>query len=386
MSIVCFLDFAGGSSQVAVVSALIAARMNTPVHLAQSTGELAHSAAHRAREAWVSARLWQRAERMRALWGQVHTHVLPGPAERELSVLADRVDAQLIVSSALAPRADLLAQHARVPVLAVRDEVPFVRWASELSPLRVAAAVAGLEDLPVLGRMVRQFSAGAPCEVAILHVATSDAEAATEPLRQALRNEAGASHWKLEVALAQGPRAQQLITLARDAHVLMLGSRVMSRVSRLWERSVSRRVLMDAECSVLCLPLGGLRARRPIHSVLAATGLSDGAAALALALRIVAPGGVVHLAHVLSDSDPASNARALAQLKIAAEEHATEDVRVRLHVLHGKELASTLARAARQLGVDAVCVASDHDGSNATVARLMAEVGCALLFAERTLH
>lgn len=386
MAIVCYLSSQNGL-HVAVVAALLASRMKTSCHLAQSTEELAEGAARAARAAWVRTLLERRADRMRALARDVHAHVLVGPAEREVGALADRLHAQLIVTAASTGRADLLAQHVRVPVLVVREEAPYVRWASELSPLRIVAALAGSADVPAVLRMVRRLSEAAPCQVTLLHLANGDVATVEQDMREKLRRQTADPAWSLEVEQACGPRAEQIVATARarGAHLIITGSRVMARISRLWERSVSRRIVSEASCSVLCLPIGGPREQQPLQSVLAATDLTpEGDGALTLASRVVAPGGVVHVVHVVPRLDTEVAERALARLQASTQALAARDQRWKVHICYGDEYASALARAARTFAVDAVCVGrTGSPKGDTSLSSLVAQLGCALLIAGR---
>jgi nucleotide-binding universal stress UspA family protein len=390
MSIVCLLDLERGGVHVAMVSALLANRMKTACHLALSTHEPKGSAPHHARAMWAAASLAEKAERIRVLVRDVHTHVLSEPSESEVSALANKLAAQVIVLAATAGehgRADLLAQHARVPVLVVRDEAPFVRWASALSPLRIVAAVAGATDIPPVVRMLRRISDAGRCELVLVHVANDGDALASERIRELLRREGADEQWSLQVEPRRGPRAAQLVALAHamDAQLIVTGSRAMARVSRLWDRSSSRSMLVQAHCSVLCVPIGAARERRPLHRVLAATDLTpNGDAALALASRVVAPGGVVHVVHVLALGHPDPTGQALARLGASVQALKSHGPSWKLHVLRGDAVATTLSQAARRLDVDAVCLASRSAAAgslSATVAQLMAEIDCALLFA-----
>lgn len=386
MSIVCILDSVGGS-HVAVVSALLAQRMKTSCHLAQSTQELRESAAHRARAAWLSVRLTRRADRMRSLTSNVRTHVLPGPMEAQIAMLADRVNAELIVRGVDPEQLDMLAQKVRVPVLGVRNATPFVRWASDSRPLRVVAALSGGTDAPVVLRMVRRLADAAPCEVQLLHVSDREVASGGEAVHAILTREGVDPSWTLTIERRQGPRAPQIMRFASEyeADVIVTGSRVMTRVSRLWARSVSRQVLVEATCSVLCVPVGAPRQRRRLQSILAATDLRpSGDDAIALASRVVAPGGVVHLLHVLPRADARLEREARTRLEASAQALVTRGVSWQVHLRHGANLVATIERASQELAVDAVCigskgVADTSDGSK--IVALMSQVGCALMIA-----
>lgn len=391
MAIVCLMDLGAETKHVAVAAGLLAKRMRTACHLAQSTRETAASASHRARGASIEDRLAQRAERMRAMAIEAHTHVLPGPAEREVCSLANRLGAALLVvgESRSHHVSDLLAQQTRVPLLVVHQAAPFVNWATDLFPLRVVVALTGMEDVAVVVRAVRRFATAAACEVTVIHVASTNFDAARDRVAALLKRAQADSSWSVVVEPRRGPLASQIVELAqqRGAHMIVTGSRVMSRASRLWQRSVSRRTMAEASCSILCVPTGSVRERRRLRSLLAATDFTPaGDAALKLAAGIAPPGAKLHAVHVLTvvDREDASE-RALFRLEAATRALGGDKHTWAPHVLPGDDVAHALQAAARAFAVDAVCVGSSkrpsERASGETLSRLMSELQCALMIA-----
>lgn len=275
MSIICLLELGSHGTSTAVVAALLANKLGLPLHLAQTIGleGQGESALRRASVTWVGARLARKLERVRELTGEIHTHVLEGPAERAVSGLAEREHAALIVIGAGSvdseQRADLLAQHSSVPVLLVRDETVFLNWASGTQPLRVLAAVDGISDLKSLVPLVGQLTKDGSGEVILAHLGRSARASGAESvaaLREAVLASGGERSWEIRVDPQEGPLGARLLSMAaaQRTTLIVVGSRAMSRVSRMWDRSVSRRVLQRASCAVLCVPL---RSRHRIPAV-----------------------------------------------------------------------------------------------------------------------
>jgi nucleotide-binding universal stress UspA family protein len=113
---------------------------------------------------------------------------------------------------------------------------------------------------------------------------------------------------------------------------------------------------------------------------LVATDLSSFAnRAVPYAFALTAPGGDVHVVHVVKDDaevDDAEVTRALLALTPAGVKQ-----KVTVHIVRGDDAAIALAQAAARLGVDVVCIAS-HGRSGITRA-LVGSVADRLLHATR---
>jgi nucleotide-binding universal stress UspA family protein len=123
---------------------------------------------------------------------------------------------------------------------------------------------------------------------------------------------------------------------------------------------------------------GGTRAE--LRSLLVPTDFSEcGLAAIPYAYALAAPGGCVHLLHVVEVGDapnplyahytpghaptPEQRARQQADLRARLEALAPASARARgvrtsVHVLEGDEVAELVCAAAEELGVDAICLGS----------------------------
>jgi nucleotide-binding universal stress UspA family protein len=110
-----------------------------------------------------------------------------------------------------------------------------------------------------------------------------------------------------------------------------------------------------------------------IRSILSATDFSPaGDAAVRLACSLVAPGGTVHVAHVIVDKGstalepadifdakraPEGNAEALTlRLKSLVPAAVSGPGRIQVHVLVSEEPAQAICQAAERLGVDMLCL------------------------------
>ena len=163
-----------------------------------------------------------------------------------------------------------------------------------------------------------------------------------------------------------------LATLAAEAKadLLVVGTHQRAGSARLWQGSVSRGVLHHASCNVACVPRGGSAADEDVvptfRRVLIPTDFSTLAnRAIPVGYGMVAPGGIVHLLHVVTRKpgedalDVTERLRALVPKGTAAKGVITE-----VEVLQEENAWSGIWHAAGRLGVDAICMAT-HGRSGA---------------------
>lgn len=278
MKILCGVDFSEAAEHA----------VNAAAALARDTGhslELVHvldfpfSADAVAREHLLESS--RRALESRASVLGASTRLVLGPVERGLTQAVQESAAALVVIGATGAgkrrgagsHADALVRHARVPVLVVRDGRPFDAWQRGERSL---AAMVGLERdgsgtsawqfaRALFGRHRTEWSGAhfyfPPEEQGRIGLegprSAVDADAKVE---QVLRRELLAHYPGLGDAVHLEPNigraSERLVAAARErkADVIVVGSHRRSAIERLWFGSVSRRVLHDAACSVLCVP------------------------------------------------------------------------------------------------------------------------------------
>jgi nucleotide-binding universal stress UspA family protein len=184
---------------------------------------------------------------------------------------------------------------------------------------------------------------------------------------------------KLVIEPHLGSYGERLARAGAESHsdLIVVGSHQRTGASRVWHGSVSRSVLHAAKVSVACVPLtaaGRARPRGTLQSALAATDFPEmGDASIALACAAVAPGGTVHVVHVLPDggrspieaadimspnaNDAKGSDHARTQLReLLPEPGAFPESSILLHVLHSHRPAEAIAQAAERLDADVICI------------------------------
>lgn len=436
MTIVCGTDFSEPSFRAVEAAAHLAARTKMPLHLVQ-TLEVARSLDDETGETWdplqtsATRRLRYTAERLRHLAGSVEIHVEAGLPDDALLEVAAKVSAKLIVvgpagrrhgRTALGGHADRIAQRSHVPVLVVRDSLAFEHWALESKPLRI---VLGADSSMSSGKAmawINELRTFGPCDVVAIHLywppeqfhrlglggvrnyIDPDPEVTRmleREFAERLSRLPGSGPVRYRSEPHMGRIADRLADLAveEEADLVVVGSHSRNVLERLWEGSVSRGLLRCARGSVACIPAPATQPMRTIpkvRSVLVATDFSPtGDSAIALAYATVAPGGTVHLVHVvlrridpIAPHDIFSEARAGCgtQAVEAARKHllervpddmAAHGITTQAHILESDETsmrkshdpARAICQAAERLGVDLVCIGT-HGRTGAAKALL----------------
>ena len=192
---------------------------------------------------------------------------------------------------------------------------------------------------------------------------------------------AGLAPPKLRVEPRRGRIGDRVAAIAVEegADLVVVGSHTRSALGRLAEGSVSRDVLHCARVSVVCVPSPATpsEARIPeLHDVLVATDFSSaGDAAVSFAYAITAPGGTVHLVHVVPEAPP----YATGPHDIFVDASAHGDVRERLlrlvhksssarpvstaiHILSANDTSLAICQAAARLDASTICLGSRGGG------------------------
>lgn len=401
MSIVCGTDLSDRSNQAALAAGAIAKLLGAPLKLVHVIDELGAELTAESEQQAAYDPLRKRVHDHAAELGQklaieVEPVVVPGHMADRLIEVAQIASAGLLVVSSLGAEkqqrwllgsaAERVAQSSTLPVLVVRDGTRFEAWARGDRPLRVMVGV----ELASTSRAALRWAAGlralAPCDILVTQVVWPIGEHVRlgvsgptpldhlrpeieAPLIRDLRawvgQLSGAGETTVKVSHGWGPVDVSLTQLAieADADLLVVGTHQRTGVARLWEGSVSRGVLHNAPCSVACVPRAAM-AREEVsistfRRVLIPTDLSTFAnRAIPVGYGLVAPGGIVHLLHVITRKpgetpDPSEPLRALIPPGAAARGIKTE-----LEIVHDEDAANGIWHAAGRLGVDAICMAT----------------------------
>lgn len=388
MSIVFGTTLQPESEPFAELAALLAQRMGVPLHLVHVCEGVAYPVAPGTVAKPVVDPLHERAaqlaERLHARTGAaVHPHVATGSVVDELVSLAELERATALLlgfgsSGSGRPRtrtAERAAKTSSVPVLALRAPQRLAAWLRGQAPLRVLVGA----DLGRAAQAARAFAvrlAGlGACEVEVIHIVSSPPdlharmglcaapdEAGLVPQAEAALRQhfsrsapAGEDPATLRLVVAPGPVAMHLVSRASgaDFDLVVVGQHRYSLLEQLWRGSVAYEALQDVPVTVACVPPSHESAWSvpPPQVVVVGMDFSEVAEqALAQAIALVAPGGTVHVGHVVttttsSDRAPAEQARVtLARLRARDPARA---VTLEPHVLEGPAAIELLALAER---------------------------------------
>lgn len=399
MTIVCGIDFSENGAMAAEAAAAVARRAGEPlrlVHVIAPLGPLTPRQTHESIE--QVTRDWVR-DRARDLGEQFGVEVQgiaePGNVAQTLVSIASAEGARLVVVSSLGQQrfrwllgsvAERVAQTSPVPVLVVRDAARLRAWALDEMPLRVLVGV----DLGVASRAALQWTAWlrsiGRCDVTVTQVAWPFGEHVRlglpsppsldrlPPDLQAILARdlcawvgelPGEGELTCAVSPGWGPADLHLAAVATrtDPDLVVIGIHRRAAIARLWHSSVSRGILHHATTNVACVPRSESAAHEDIPTfrrVLVPTDFSPVSnRAIPVAYGLVAPGGVVHLLHVITgrlgedDADPGERLRSLIPQGAAARGVHTE-----IEIMTDEDAATGIWHAAGRLGVDAICMAT----------------------------
>jgi nucleotide-binding universal stress UspA family protein len=409
MTIVCGIDFSERATQAARAAGAIARRFDEPLVLVHVLDELgAELAAKGVNDALFDpqrAKLRSQADELRTDTGaDVEPILLLGSAPQRLVEAARATHARLLVVSVLGAEtphrrllgsvAERVAQSSPVPVLVVRDGPSLRAWARGDEPLRIMVGVELSPTSKAALRWAAELRSRARCELTIAQIAWPPREhrrlgipppmpldhlvpEVRETLERDLRSWAGALPGEGEtsfvVSHGWGRVDIHLADLAAEAKadLVVVGTHRRAGLARMWLGSVSRGVLHHALTNVVCVPRDAMRDEEQgiptLRTVLVPTDFSPFAnRAIPMAYGLIAPGGVVHLLHVVpreasgDHEDLKALMRALIPRGAAARGIATE-----IEIVAERSAWRGIWHIAGRLGVDAICMAT-HGRSGAS--------------------
>lgn len=427
MAVICGTDFSAGAAPATAAAVALAARLGDPelhvVHvldLAVSSlrpdhDEELRAAAHGLLEAAA-------ADVRRRTRAKVRTALLTGrPAVPALLGYAEDQPAPLLVVASqghgssplyrLGGTSERLAQATRVPLLVVRDALPFEAWARGERRLHVLLGVDWSASCEPAIRWVKERRAsaldvtvahvyypaderrryGLPAQRSIVDPDPQAEQLLTRDLAQRVGDLGEAVAFRPTLGFGRPGEALLHLAEAERADVVALGTHRRRGLARL--ESVASVALHHGRASVLLVPPSEELATipeeiPPIDRVLIATDLSGFSnRAVPYAYALLKGGGEVHLLHVLSDGRPAGEASeeeatVVAQLReLVPRSAAGAGIVTRTEVVRHHDVARAIAETAERVGASVVVVASH--GRSRLASAVLGSVAAALLHESR---
>jgi nucleotide-binding universal stress UspA family protein len=412
--------------QAATAAACLAARTGATLHLVHALDlppDALKAQSGHPLLLWAEGQLAREGERLRGLGASVTGRAVAGQAERVLQAAARDLKATLVVVGALGQggndwhrlgsRADRTAQHSHVPVLTIRDAAPFVSWLREGRALRVVLGADTSESTENAARWLDSLCLLGPVDLTLAHFywppeafgrfGIEGNRSLVEPnpevvgalgrdLSQRLDHllHAKLRAYRIEPYLGRPGDALAALAQEMPADLVIVGSRAIGALEKLWDGSVARQTLQAARVSVACVPAPSVP--RKLHvprlrHVLVATDFSDLAnSAIPLAYSTLQRGGTIHLLHVLASDRPridpydvfrpvpdevtteaAAAARSRLSQLIPPDASGTGIV-TELHVIDAADAWQAICQAAERLGADLICLGTHGRGGIARAA------------------
>jgi len=285
MTIVCGSDFSENAKGAARSAAAIARKLSTTLDLVHVVDPALAAPVELARAQNLAEDL---AREVGSAYGvTVEVHIKTGNPDEALVDHASARAARLLVVASLGARkqgrwllgsvAERVAQSAPIPVLVVRQGERLERWINGEAPLRIMVGA----DRSPRGKAALRWAAGlraiGPCELLVTEIVWppehrreggSSSQVPLDRLRPELKTsiEKQLEDWAsdlispadatflIEPGWGRVDTHLTLIAQKKDVDLLVVGTHQRSGVARLWQGSVSRGVLYDANMNVACIP------------------------------------------------------------------------------------------------------------------------------------
>jgi nucleotide-binding universal stress UspA family protein len=287
-----------------------------------------------------------------------------------------------------------LVQSAEIPVLVVRDPVPFEAWAKGERRLRALLAVDWTESCEAAIQWVKGIRAAGPCDVVVSYVYYSDFTGdgagryglpqrhpmverdpeAESLLARDLASRVGDLGGSGDIIFRPkhglGRLGDHLLELAETESVdlIVVGTHHRRGVARLASVGGVALHFGHASVAVVPVPAGEFIASDEvprIRSVLVPTDLSsfsNYAVPFAYAL-LGERGGEIHLLHVLPHDNTTPDTEVVARLRaLVPKRGVPENVTTRTEVVRHASAARAIDAAAERLGAEAICMGSHGRG------------------------
>lgn len=406
MLIVCGTDFSERSRAALAAATALASRLEDAdlwlVHVLDPATDSLDSEAGMAVRTAAQRRLKEEASYLQERTSShVHDVVLTGVASDALLGFAQARQAGLLIVASqghgasplyrVGGTSERLAQSSQLPVLVVRDAIPFEAWAKGERPLRVLLAVDWTRSCEAAIRWVKLLREAGTCDVLVGYVYysgadgdgagryglprhTSIVERDPEAERLLVRDLAsrvgdlgGAGEVGFRAKHGLGRLGDHLLEIAEEERVdlIVMGTHHRHGLARLG--SVAGVTLHYGHTAVAVVPVPEGELLSPdelpcIRRVLVATDLSPlSNYAVPFGYTLLGGrGGEAYILHVLSDSqEPGREAEVAAQLRSLVPTRGVPDsVVTRTEVVHHPDAAGAICEAAERLGVDAICMGS----------------------------
>jgi nucleotide-binding universal stress UspA family protein len=394
--LLCGTDLSPASEAVVKAAAAVARKQGRELLLVTV---LAHEDANAL--ASTQVRLEEDASQLRRELGiSIETMVAHGHPDQQLLDLARQRHAELIVVGAegssqrgrrLGSVAERLCQLADVPVLVVRNADGLTSWSHGSHPLRTLVA-SGLGDAS--SSALSYVGDWPDLALTVAHVAWPYGEhyrlGVTGPmpldhLRPEVHHQllGDLGRWaatipcktapKLHVIPGWGRIDSHLAQLAaeKQADLLVVGSHQRHLGERVWHGSISRNVVHEASCNVLCVPqrYAALRVAEQPRVIVVPTDFSALAdRAIPFAYGQLSQGGTLHLVYAAGDSSQSEYAALKAKLESRIPADATSrGITTELHVVGGGDAWLVIWQLAGRVNADSICMATHSRSAKASL-------------------
>jgi nucleotide-binding universal stress UspA family protein len=412
--VICGTDFTPAARHAADAASALARYMDCPLALVHASALPSYPP--------MLEQLSAEAVRLRQQGADVHESILEGNADEKLVEMAKPKSCRMVVVSALGKRApqrwllgsvsERTAERALVPTLVVRDAAPFLEWTCGERPLRVFVAFNFTETSEAALRWIREFLLVGPCVVVVGYVDYPPEQRArlgsTEPLAlvgnppevQAILERdlktrvteiLGTTDFQIRVEANWGRPDAALAGMAKDvgADLVVIGSHQYQGFERVWNVSISRRLLHNTTMNVVVVPLATLKTKPvpmapPVERVLVTTDFSVMAnRAIPHAYSLLRGGGTIHLVHVMHPHQlpngeylqgrmdqrfktrHAKHVRACHEklTEMIPADAASAGILTEVEVVEHRDPAQGICQAAERFNAHAICLASHgHTG------------------------